>query len=118
MVCEALDIEKETYLAILMDREAKGPVIVASPEGGMDIEEVAEKSPEKILTVSHGDSIFILFHSSLELNHHFIFLLIYLTQNYIHVWQHFKRYFSQHLAKWIDILPLYKGFLLNNYFYS
>ena len=68
MVCEALDIEKETYLAILMDREAKGPVIVASPEGGMDIEEVAEKSPEKILTVSHGDSIFILFHSSLELN--------------------------------------------------
>jgi len=50
MVCEALDIERETYLAILMDREAKGPVIVASPEGGMDIEEVAEKSPEKILT--------------------------------------------------------------------
>ena len=55
MVCEALDIEKETYLAILMDREAKGPVIVASPEGGMDIEEVAEKSPEKILTVSCRD---------------------------------------------------------------
>ena len=37
MVCEALDIEKETYLAILMDREAKGPVIVASPEGGMAV---------------------------------------------------------------------------------
>jgi len=51
MVCEALDIERETYLAILMDREAKGPVIVASPEGGVDIEEVAEKTPDKILTV-------------------------------------------------------------------
>lgn len=50
MVCEALDIERETYLAILMDREAKGPVLVASPEGGIDIEEVAEKTPEKILT--------------------------------------------------------------------
>ena len=60
MVCEALDIEKETYLAILMDREAKGPVIVASPEGGMDIEEVAEKSPEKILTVS-DKTIFLSF---------------------------------------------------------
>ena len=52
MVCEALDIVRETYIAILMDRSAKGPVIVASPEGGMDIEEVAEKTPEKILTVS------------------------------------------------------------------
>ena len=34
-----------------MDREANGPVIVASPEGGVDIEEVAEKDPSKILKV-------------------------------------------------------------------
>ena len=52
MVCEALDIVRETYLAIMMDRKFKGPVIVASPEGGVDIEEVAEARPEKILTVS------------------------------------------------------------------
>lgn len=51
MVCEGLDIVRETYLAILMDRAAKGPVIVASPEGGVDIEEVAESHPEKIMTV-------------------------------------------------------------------
>lgn len=50
MVCEGLDIVRETYLAILMDRAAKGPVIVASPEGGVDIEEVAESHPEKIMT--------------------------------------------------------------------
>jgi len=49
MVAQALDISRETYLAILMDRESNGPVIVASPEGGMDIEEVAEASPEKIM---------------------------------------------------------------------
>jgi len=49
MICEALDIERETYLAILMDREFNGPVIVASPEGGVDIEEVAEQRPEKIM---------------------------------------------------------------------
>jgi len=49
MVCEALDIERETYLAILMDRDYNGPVIVASPEGGVDIEEVAENRPEKIM---------------------------------------------------------------------
>lgn len=51
MVAQALDIVRETYLAILMDRESNGPVIVASPEGGMDIEEVAEKTPEKIMKV-------------------------------------------------------------------
>ena len=49
MIAEAVDIERELYLAILMDRETCRPVIVASTEGGMDIEEVAEKTPEKIV---------------------------------------------------------------------
>ena len=40
------DIEKEYYLAVLMDRATSKPVIIASTEGGMDIEEVAESSPE------------------------------------------------------------------------
>jgi succinyl-CoA synthetase beta subunit len=48
MIAEALDISKETYFAILMDRGAGGAVMVASEEGGMDIEAVAERSPEKI----------------------------------------------------------------------
>ena len=51
MVCKGLNITRETYLAILMDREYNGPVIVASPEGGVDIEEVAERSPEKLMKV-------------------------------------------------------------------
>ena len=49
MIAESVDIAHEYYLAILMDRETSSPVIVASTEGGMDIEEVAEKTPEKIL---------------------------------------------------------------------
>jgi len=48
MVAEALDIERETYLAFLMDRSCNGPVIVGSPMGGMDIEEVAHKNPNAI----------------------------------------------------------------------
>ncbi|CAG5126736.1 unnamed protein product [Candidula unifasciata] len=48
MVAEALDISRETYFAILMDRDHSGPVLVGSPKGGMDIEEVAEKEPEAI----------------------------------------------------------------------
>ena len=51
MIAEALDIARETYLAILMDRSHGGPVLVGSPEGGVDIEEVAEKTPEKIIKV-------------------------------------------------------------------
>ena len=49
MVAEAIDITRETYFCIVMDREHNGPVIVASPDGGVDIEEVAEKTPERIL---------------------------------------------------------------------
>ncbi|ESO94729.1 hypothetical protein LOTGIDRAFT_203895 [Lottia gigantea] len=50
MVAEALDIARETYFAILMDRKHNGPVMVGSPQGGMDIEDVAEKNPEAIFT--------------------------------------------------------------------
>jgi len=48
MVAQALDLKRETYFAILMDRDSNGPVMVGSPEGGVDIEEVAEKSPNLI----------------------------------------------------------------------
>ena len=49
---EGVDIAKEFYLAILMDRATSKPVIIASLEGGVDIEEVAENSPEKIIKVT------------------------------------------------------------------
>ena len=51
MIAHSLDIERETYLAILYDRESQGPVIVGSPAGGVEIEEVAEATPELILSV-------------------------------------------------------------------
>jgi len=51
MVAEALDISRETYFAILMDRSFNGPVMVGSPEGGVDIEEVAEKKPDAIFKI-------------------------------------------------------------------
>jgi len=45
---EGADIDKEYYLAILMDRATSAPVVVASTEGGVEIEKVAEETPEKI----------------------------------------------------------------------
>lgn len=53
---QGLDIDRELYLAILVDRETRRPAIIASTEGGMDIEEVAESHPDKILTV-HIDPV-------------------------------------------------------------
>ena len=49
LVEEALPIEKELYAAILFDRATANPVLIASAEGGMDIEQVAATNPEKIL---------------------------------------------------------------------
>ena len=48
MIAEAVDIKKELYLAILLDRASGGPIIVASQEGGMDIEKVAEQNPQAV----------------------------------------------------------------------
>lgn len=52
LVAEAVDIAKELYFAILFDRTTSAPMIIASTEGGMDIEAVAEHTPEKIIRVS------------------------------------------------------------------
>jgi succinyl-CoA synthetase beta subunit len=48
---QASDIKKEYYLAILLDRATSRPVIVASTEGGVDIETVAHNTPEKIFKI-------------------------------------------------------------------
>jgi succinyl-CoA synthetase beta subunit len=47
---EASDVARELYLGMLVDRKAGTVSVIASTEGGMDIEEVAAKTPEKILT--------------------------------------------------------------------
>ena len=46
---EGSNIEKEFYISMVIDRETNGITVVASTEGGMEIEEVAEKNPEKII---------------------------------------------------------------------
>ena len=48
LIEEAVDIAAEYYLAVLVDRATKSPLMMASAMGGVDIEEVAEHSPEKI----------------------------------------------------------------------
>jgi succinyl-CoA synthetase beta subunit len=49
LISQSVEIDRELYFAILIDRAISAPVIVASTEGGVDIESVAEHSPEKIV---------------------------------------------------------------------
>jgi succinyl-CoA synthetase beta subunit len=49
LIEEGLNIAREMYLAVVLDRSAGRPAVIASAEGGVEIEEVAQKSPEKIL---------------------------------------------------------------------
>jgi len=51
LIEQGLDIARELYLSLLLDRAAGKPVIMASAAGGMDIEDVAAKTPEKIVRV-------------------------------------------------------------------
>jgi succinyl-CoA synthetase beta subunit len=49
LVAQSVEIEREIYFAVVLDRATGAPMIVASTEGGVEIEAVAEKSPEKII---------------------------------------------------------------------
>jgi succinyl-CoA synthetase beta subunit len=49
LVAESADIAREIYFAVLLDRATAAPLVVASTEGGVEIEAVAAKSPEKII---------------------------------------------------------------------
>ena len=52
LVEEPSEIQRELYLSVLVDRETRKILIMASQAGGMNIEEVAEETPEKILTTT------------------------------------------------------------------
>ena len=54
LISRPVEIAKEYYLGALIDRGHGEPILIASPEGGMEIEEIAHKAPEKILQLSFG----------------------------------------------------------------
>ena len=57
LVEEGMDIKKELYVSLLVDRGSQQVVMLASTEGGMDIEQVAANTPEKILKVGIDPTI-------------------------------------------------------------
>ncbi len=51
LIAPTVRIKKEYYIAAIIDRKTAQPIIMASPEGGMEIEEIAEKQPERIIKI-------------------------------------------------------------------
>lgn len=49
-MAEAIDLKRELYVSIVLDRSVGGPAFVYSPKGGVDIEEVAATDPKAIFT--------------------------------------------------------------------
>ncbi|MEY3347225.1 MAG: hypothetical protein RIR40_950 [Actinomycetota bacterium] len=67
MIAQAAPIESEYYLAILLDRAARSFLVMASVAGGMDIEEVAHKTPEKLARVHVDPTIGLDKNQALEI---------------------------------------------------
>ena len=67
LIEEGMDIQKELYLSILVDRNTESVVVLASTEGGMEIEEVAAKTPEKILREDVDPAIGLVGYQALRL---------------------------------------------------
>jgi succinyl-CoA synthetase beta subunit len=65
-ITDGVDIQKEYYLALLVDRETGRIAIVASTEGGMDIEGVAHETPEKIQTFTIDPATGLMLHHGRE----------------------------------------------------
>lgn len=61
------DIKRELYVALLLDRASSKNIIMASTEGGMDIEEVAAKTPEKIVTLTIDPALGLMPYQAREL---------------------------------------------------
>ncbi|MCK4571795.1 acetate--CoA ligase family protein, partial [candidate division WOR-3 bacterium] len=67
LVGKAIDIQRELYLGVITDRSTNHPVIMVSTEGGVDIEEVAKKTPEKIHRFTVDPAYGLLVHHAMNL---------------------------------------------------
>jgi len=67
LVAPAAQIKSEAYLGVIVDRTSQSPVMMASPAGGIDIEEVAAKTPEKIFRVRVDARYGLLRHQAMSL---------------------------------------------------
>jgi succinyl-CoA synthetase beta subunit len=107
LVAEGCDIDKEYYLALVINRETATIGVMASVEGGMDIEEVAEKHPEKIVTADIDPTIGLQDFTIRKLSLAFGFGLgTPLYKDFAHTLQGLYLAFLKHDCSMLEINPL------------
>ncbi|MGH7735352.1 MAG: succinate--CoA ligase subunit beta, partial [Gemmatimonadales bacterium] len=105
LVGPAADIASAAYVGIILDRESQRPVVMVSPAGGIDIEEVAAKTPEKILKLPVDPRYGLLPHQAMTLG-------FFLYKDFAHVkaaaaiLQQLYRAFDTNGASLAEINPL------------
>ena len=105
---DGADIQDELYLSVVLDRKLEMPLIMASTEGGMNIEDVAANTPEKIITVPIDPTIgFQAFHGG-ELAFGLGITDKFEQKNIIDFAQKLYKLYMENDAEMIEINPLVK----------
>lgn len=105
LISEKVEVGKELYLSIILDRSIAKPVILASPFGGMDIEEIGKKKPKSIIKESIDPLLGLLPYQSRRLACQ-IFPEGNLIDNFSSILQSLVRVFFCYDAQLVEINPL------------
>ncbi len=105
LIEEAINIKNEFYIGITNDRNAKMPILMASPEGGIDIEEVARNTPEKIHSCHINPLVGLLDYQAREIAAN-IDLPYELWRQFIKIAHSLWAIYSQNDATLVEINPL------------
>lgn len=105
LVVPAAEIASEAYVGVIMDRETQRPVFMVSPAGGIDIEEVAAKTPEKILKLPVDPRWGLLPHQAMALGF-FLYRDIAHVRAAAGILQQLYRAFTGNGASLAEINPL------------
>lgn len=105
LVVPTADIETEAYVGLILDRESQRPVFMVSPAGGIDIEEVAAKTPEKILRLPVDPRFGLLPHQAMTLAF-FLYRDIKQVRAAADIMHRLYRVFTENGASLAEINPL------------
>jgi succinyl-CoA synthetase beta subunit len=105
LVVPAAEIASEAYVGLIMDRATQRPVLMVSPAGGIDIEEVAAKTPDKIMRVAVDPRYGLLPHQALQLGF-FLYRDIAQVRAAARIMEQLYGVFVQHGCSLAEINPL------------
>jgi succinyl-CoA synthetase beta subunit len=105
LVVPAADIASESYVGVIVDRASQRPVLMVSPAGGVDIEEVAAKTPEKIFRAAVDPRYGLLAHQAMALGFR-LYRDVGLVRQAAAIMQQLYGVFWQAGASLVEINPL------------